>query len=74
MSDDKKKSENALQLRIKRVRSKLAVSVKTGGTAGSNCPSRTDPTVNGYNCTASGGSSVELSGQCPTAPYVTCLC
>jgi hypothetical protein len=48
MSDEKKNSDG-LKITIKRIRTRLAAGVKTGGTIGSQytCPMRTDPTENG---------------------------
>jgi putative effector of murein hydrolase len=39
-----------LELKIKRVRTRLAAGVKTGSGAASHCLGRTDPTENGYEC------------------------
>jgi hypothetical protein len=55
-----KKDQDALELKIKRSRSRISANVKTGSAAASWCggaSTRTDPTGNGY--------------ACPT--YITCL-
>jgi hypothetical protein len=59
MSDETKKSEG-LTIKIKRVRTRLAAGVKTGGTIGSTfgCPMRTDPTENGEYCELTMGQGV----------------
>jgi hypothetical protein len=44
------KNKNGLELRIRRIRTRLAASVKTGQVVNSQCPIRTDPTGNGEMC------------------------
>jgi hypothetical protein len=48
--DNRKPSKKALTLTITRVRTKLAVNLKTGSYIASACKSRTDPTANGLGC------------------------
>jgi hypothetical protein len=60
MSDTKSRS---LSLKILRVRTRLAASVKTGSVGESLCPSRTDPTAGGEVC--------PTGLVCPTEMY-TC--
>jgi hypothetical protein len=50
MSNENETDSKTLVLKIRRIRSRVSAGVKTGAPAGSFCPSRTDPTVNGTGC------------------------
>jgi hypothetical protein len=50
MADKADKKDNKLTLRVSRVRTRLAATVKTGSDVSFHCYSRTDPTDNGIIC------------------------
>jgi hypothetical protein len=57
MSDPKSK-DGLLSLKVKRIRTRLAASVKTGSLGGYPCPQKTDPTQNGEYCEPTEGQGV----------------
>jgi hypothetical protein len=66
MSNDKK----SLGLTIKRVRTRVAASIRTGSGVESYCPGRTDPTING-GVPCGNGTVAQL---CDTTHKNTCMC
>lgn len=66
MSDDKK----SLGLTIKRVRTRVAASIRTGSGVESYCGSRTDPTINGAG--PCGNNTIDQ--LCDNTRKDTCMC
>ena len=52
---DSNQKDSSLTLTIKRVRTRVATGVKTGGTATGSCVFISDPTITGINCTCNSG-------------------
>jgi hypothetical protein len=61
----KDKDCDLLHVRIKRVRSRIVSSLRTGGMMGSICRYRTDPTEGGEQCPTGGGCSNFYTHVCP---------